>query len=303
MMRTSPLPQSKVAEAERKVSAILADLEETTHSEVKDIALEDVVETDAASGQPAVHQSVDITVQPRAQRQWLTKKRKSPTPLAGLPAGQPAVGRPPWRSCNTRAMRLAYPSSACASSGKPVSRTAWSTASVHAGVPGAACALAMAPSTSSCPQKYTWSACTLACMRCTSAKVCGSARYSQVSAYRKSTGAPWGCHCSASACTSSTLRAADSGSPSSTRQRPNSSSTSPSRSTTVTRSTVGCSAMLAATQPMPRPITTVWPRAWRQASSWLSTSIGDSDIQVSHPPAALWRISTVDPEVTHGPLW
>jgi hypothetical protein len=73
MMRTSPLPQSKVAEAERKVSAILADLEETTHSEVKDIALEDVVETDAASGQPVVHQSVDITVQPRAQRKWLTK--------------------------------------------------------------------------------------------------------------------------------------------------------------------------------------------------------------------------------------
>ena len=73
MMRTSPLPQSKVAEAERKVSAILADLEESTHSEVKDIALEDVVDTDAASGQPAVHQSVDITVQPRAQRKWLTK--------------------------------------------------------------------------------------------------------------------------------------------------------------------------------------------------------------------------------------
>lgn len=51
----------------------VADLEAATHSEVKDIALEDVVETDAASGQPAVHQSVDITVQPRAQRKWLTK--------------------------------------------------------------------------------------------------------------------------------------------------------------------------------------------------------------------------------------
>ncbi|KRD27339.1 MULTISPECIES: hypothetical protein [Acidovorax] len=73
MMRISPLPQSEVDEAERKVSAILADLEEATHSEVKDIDLEDVVETDTASGQPAVHQSVDITIQPRAQRKWLTK--------------------------------------------------------------------------------------------------------------------------------------------------------------------------------------------------------------------------------------
>ena len=73
MMRISPLPQSEVDEAERKVSAILADLEEATHSEVKDIDLEDVVETDTASGQPAVHQSVDITIQPRAQRKSLTK--------------------------------------------------------------------------------------------------------------------------------------------------------------------------------------------------------------------------------------
>ena len=31
----------------------------------------DVVETDATSGHPAVHQSVEITVQPRAQRRWL----------------------------------------------------------------------------------------------------------------------------------------------------------------------------------------------------------------------------------------
>ncbi|MBD9391724.1 hypothetical protein [Acidovorax sp. ACV01] len=73
MMRISPLPQSEVDEAERKVSAILADLEEATHSEVKDIDLEDVVKTDTASGQPAMHQSVDITIQPRAQRKWLTK--------------------------------------------------------------------------------------------------------------------------------------------------------------------------------------------------------------------------------------
>jgi hypothetical protein len=70
-MRIPPLPQSEVDEAERKVSAILEDLEETTDSDVKDIDLEDVVETDTASGKPAVHQAVDITVQPRARRKWL----------------------------------------------------------------------------------------------------------------------------------------------------------------------------------------------------------------------------------------
>lgn len=70
-MRITPLPKAEVDEAERKVSAILQDLEEDTNSDVKDIDLEDVVETDPASGQPAVHQTVDITVQPRPQRKWL----------------------------------------------------------------------------------------------------------------------------------------------------------------------------------------------------------------------------------------
>lgn len=70
-MRNPAVPASKVEDAERRVSAILEDLEEATNSEVKNIALEDVVETDTASGKPAVHQTVDITVQPRAQRKWL----------------------------------------------------------------------------------------------------------------------------------------------------------------------------------------------------------------------------------------
>ena len=70
-MRITPLPKAEVDEAERKVSAILQDLEEDTNSDVKDIDLEDVVETDPASGKPAVHQTVDITVQPRPQRKWL----------------------------------------------------------------------------------------------------------------------------------------------------------------------------------------------------------------------------------------
>ncbi|MES2610841.1 MAG: hypothetical protein V4679_11410 [Pseudomonadota bacterium] len=70
-MRITPLPKAEVDEAERKVSAILEDLEEDTNSDVKDIDLEDVVQDDPASGKPAVHQTVDIKVQPRPQRKWL----------------------------------------------------------------------------------------------------------------------------------------------------------------------------------------------------------------------------------------
>lgn len=70
-MRVTPLPQSKIDEAERKVGAILDELEDDTHSDVKDIALEDVIDTDKDSGKPALHPAVEITVQPRAQRKWI----------------------------------------------------------------------------------------------------------------------------------------------------------------------------------------------------------------------------------------
>ena len=40
MTRIAPLEQARVDEAERKVSAILAELEEATHSEVQDIDLQ-----------------------------------------------------------------------------------------------------------------------------------------------------------------------------------------------------------------------------------------------------------------------
>lgn len=70
-MRIPPLPATQVQEAERKVSAILEELETTTDVEVKDIDLEHVVDTDPASGKPAVHQAVEITVQPRTRRKWL----------------------------------------------------------------------------------------------------------------------------------------------------------------------------------------------------------------------------------------
>jgi hypothetical protein len=66
-----PAPDSKVNEAERKISGILEELEASTDSEVKALALEDVVDTDPASGRPAVHQAVEITVEPRPRRRWL----------------------------------------------------------------------------------------------------------------------------------------------------------------------------------------------------------------------------------------
>ena len=53
-MRITPLPQSEIDEAERKVGAILDELEDDTHSDVKDIDLEDVIETDKDSGKPAL---------------------------------------------------------------------------------------------------------------------------------------------------------------------------------------------------------------------------------------------------------
>lgn len=70
-MPIPPLPTPQIEEAERKVSAILEELENATDVDVKDIDLEAVVDTDPASGRPAVHQAVEIIVQPRARRKWL----------------------------------------------------------------------------------------------------------------------------------------------------------------------------------------------------------------------------------------
>jgi uncharacterized hydantoinase/oxoprolinase family protein len=70
-MKTHSPTQQKVDEAERKVSAVLEELEESIDADVKRIGLEDVVDTDPVSGRPAVHQAVDITVSPRPRRKWL----------------------------------------------------------------------------------------------------------------------------------------------------------------------------------------------------------------------------------------
>lgn len=59
-----------VAQAEKKVAAVLDDLEQTTGSEVQKLQLEDVVASDAATGRPLVQKAVEITVQPRPNRKW-----------------------------------------------------------------------------------------------------------------------------------------------------------------------------------------------------------------------------------------
>ena len=60
----------EVQEAEKKVGAVLEELEETTQSDVKRIALEDVVDTNPNTGKPEVQKAVDITVAPRPTKSW-----------------------------------------------------------------------------------------------------------------------------------------------------------------------------------------------------------------------------------------
>ncbi len=67
------MPQAKsaaVEEAEKKVAAVLDDLEQTTHSEVQKLQLEDVVASDAVTGKPLVQKAVDITVKEKPERKW-----------------------------------------------------------------------------------------------------------------------------------------------------------------------------------------------------------------------------------------
>lgn len=71
MQRSISVPKAKVDEAERRIGAVLDDLEQKTSSEVQDVDLENVVEDDPTTGRPTVHEAVDIDVQPRPKRKWL----------------------------------------------------------------------------------------------------------------------------------------------------------------------------------------------------------------------------------------
>lgn len=59
-----------VDEAERKVGAILEDLEDETRGEVQDIGLDDLVDT-GPDGQPVIRRSVDIALRRPQPRRWL----------------------------------------------------------------------------------------------------------------------------------------------------------------------------------------------------------------------------------------
>jgi len=59
----------EVDEAERKVGAVLEDLESATDGEVRKLGLDDIVDTDK-DGRPVVKKTVDIELQRNTKRKW-----------------------------------------------------------------------------------------------------------------------------------------------------------------------------------------------------------------------------------------
>lgn len=59
-----------VDSAERAVGGLLDQLENQTGDEVVDISLEDVVDTDPASGEPVLEKAVDIQTRERPTKRW-----------------------------------------------------------------------------------------------------------------------------------------------------------------------------------------------------------------------------------------
>lgn len=78
MTATNPTPktpsattEAAVEKAERRVGAVLQDLEAETASDVQDIGLDDMVDTDPATGKPVLRKAVDIDVRKRPERSWV----------------------------------------------------------------------------------------------------------------------------------------------------------------------------------------------------------------------------------------
>lgn len=72
MLKPPPAHKEKIDQAKRKIGAVLDDLEQRTTSEVTDVDLEQVIDDDPKTGLPTVQDAVDIDVQPKPQRRWLT---------------------------------------------------------------------------------------------------------------------------------------------------------------------------------------------------------------------------------------
>jgi hypothetical protein len=70
-MPTLPPPPA-VADAQKAIGAVLEELEHRTGGEVKDIALEDMVDTDPQTGRPVVQKSVEITLDEKPRKRWST---------------------------------------------------------------------------------------------------------------------------------------------------------------------------------------------------------------------------------------
>ncbi len=70
-MTAHPTPPA-VAEAQKAIGAVLEQLEHRTGGEVKDIALEDMVDTDPRTGRPVVQKTVEITLDEKPRRRWST---------------------------------------------------------------------------------------------------------------------------------------------------------------------------------------------------------------------------------------
>ena len=66
-MTTTP---PAVAQAEKAIGAVLEDLENKTGGEVKDLALEDMVDIDPSTGQPTVQKAVEITLEQKPSKRW-----------------------------------------------------------------------------------------------------------------------------------------------------------------------------------------------------------------------------------------
>lgn len=62
--------KTEVEVAERRVGAVLDELESRTGDEVVDISLEDMVNTDPATGAPVVEKAVDIRTREKPARRW-----------------------------------------------------------------------------------------------------------------------------------------------------------------------------------------------------------------------------------------
>lgn len=71
-MTPKPPTAAKIHDAEKAIGAVLESLEETTGGEVRKIALEDMVDTDARTGKPVVQKAVEIDLQEKPRKRWST---------------------------------------------------------------------------------------------------------------------------------------------------------------------------------------------------------------------------------------